>query len=193
LDTGAMYRAVACGALRAGVNLDDAGAMTQIAQTLQVELKSGRVLIGGEDVTEEIRSATVTGAVHFAADQPDVRRRLVDLQRQLADDADVVTEGRDQGTIAFPDAECKLFLSASPLERARRRQAEMNRRGEQVDLHDLLQQLSERDQRDATRRVGRMRKADDAVEVNTDGMTPEQVVDRLEGIVRSLQCKGITG
>jgi len=187
LNTGAMYRAVACGALHAGVDMNDAAAMVRIAHDLQIELQSERVKIDGNDVTKELRSAAVTASVHFAADQPEVRHRLVELQRQAAVNTDIVSEGRDQGTVAFPDAECKLYLSASPRERVQRRRLEMERRGEQVDLDDLLQQLIERDRRDATRRVGRMRKADDAIEVDTDGMTTEQVVDRLEEIVRSRQ------
>lgn len=187
LDTGAMYRAVACGALRAGVNLEDGEALLRLAEALRVELQPERVRIDGEDVTDEIRSAAVTAAVHFAADQPNVRQRLVELQRQLAASADVVSEGRDQGTVAFPDAECKLYLFASPGERARRRQLEMQQRGEPVDLDELSQQLSQRDQRDATRRVGRLQKAADAIEVDTDGMTCDQVVDRLEKMVRARQ------
>ncbi|MAD79683.1 MAG: (d)CMP kinase [Pirellulaceae bacterium] len=187
LDTGAMYRAVACGALRTGVDMNDAVAMVRIAHSLQIELEPERVRINGADVTKELRSAAVTAAVHFAADLPEVRHRLVELQRQTATSTDIVSEGRDQGTVAFPDAECKLYLSASPRERAKRRQLEMERRGEQVDLDELLQQLDERDRRDATRRFGRMQKADDAIEVDTDGMTSEQVVDRLEEIVRSRQ------
>jgi cytidylate kinase len=187
LDTGAMYRAVACGALRTGVDMNDAVAMVRIAHSLQIELEPERVRINGEDVTKELRSAAVTAAVHFAADLPEVRHRLVELQRQTATSTDIVSEGRDQGTVAFPDAECKLYLSASPRERAKRRQLEMERRGEQVDLDELLQQLDQRDRRDATRRFGRMQKADDAIEVDTDGMTSEQVVDRLEEIVRSRQ------
>ena len=182
-----MYRAVACGALRTGVDMNDAVAMVRIAHSLQIELEPERVRINGEDVTKELRSAAVTAAVHFAADLPEVRHRLVELQRQTATSTDIVSEGRDQGTVAFPDAECKLYLSASPRERAKRRQLEMERRGEQVDLDELLQQLDQRDRRDATRRFGRMQKADDAIEVDTDGMTSEQVVDRLEEIVRSRQ------
>jgi len=187
LDTGAMYRAVACGALRADVDLNDSAALARIARELEVELQPECVKINGDDVTEEIRSPAVTAAVHYAADQPDVRQRLVELQRQLAAGADVVSEGRDQGTVAFPDAECKLYLSASPRERAKRRQLEMEGRGEQVDLDELLRQLNERDQRDATRRVGRMQKAKDAIEVDTDGLTSKQVVDHLEAIVRLRQ------
>ncbi len=187
LDTGAMYRAVACGALRAGVDLQDAATLVHLAETLRVEFQPESIMVSGEDVTDFIRSSDVTAAVHFAADQPAVRQHLVKLQRQLAADADVVSEGRDQGTVAFPDAECKLYLSASPRERARRRMLEMERRGEPVNLDDLQQQLCDRDQRDATRQVGRLHKAADAIEVNTDGLTSDQVVDRLEEIVRSRQ------
>ncbi len=187
LDTGAMYRAVACGALRASVDMNDAAALVRIAYNLQIELQPASVKINGDDVTKELRSAAVTAAVHFAADQPEVRQRLVELQRQAAENTDIVSEGRDQGTVAFPGAECKLYLSASPRERAKRRQLQMVRRGEEVDLDELLQQINERDRRDATRRIGRMRKADDAIEVDTEGMTFEQVVDRLEEIVRSRQ------
>lgn len=187
LDTGAMYRAVACGALRAGADLNDAAALARIADDLRVELQPERVLIGDDDVTGEIRTAAVTAAVRYAADQPAVRRRLVRLQRQLAANTDLVSEGRDQGTVAFPGAQCKLYLSASPRERAKRRQLEMDDRGEPVDLDELLRQLNERDRQDANRPVGRLQKADDAIEVDTDGLTSEQVVDRLEAIVRSRQ------
>lgn len=193
LDTGAMYRAVACGALRAGVDLNEAAALVRIADGLQVELEPESIRIDGEDVSAEIRSTAVTTAVRYAADQPAVRQRLVELQRRLAASTNIVSEGRDQGTVAFPEAECKLYLSASPRERAKRRQLEMGRRGEEVDFDELLQQLNERDQRDATRDVGRMHKADDAIEVNTDGLTSEQVVDRLEAIARSRQAATRSG
>ena len=190
LDTGAMYRAVACGALRAGIDLRDAAALVRMANELQIEMLPEGVSINGDEVTQEIRSTAVTAVVHFVADQPGVRRRLVELQRCWAAGTDIVAEGRDQGTVAFPDAECKLYLSASPQERAKRRQLEMARRGEHVELEELLRQLNERDTRDANRPVGGMQKADDAIEVDTDGLTSEQVVDRLEEIVRSRQTAG---
>jgi cytidylate kinase len=187
LDTGAMYRAVAFGALRARVDMNDAAAMVRIAHDVKIELPTECVRINGDDITKKLRSTAVTEAVHFAADQPEVRSWLVELQRQAAENTDIVSEGRDQGTVAFPGAECKLYLFASPHERAKRRQREMVRRGEHVDFDELLQQLNERDRRDSTRRIGRMHKAYDAIEVDTNGMTFEQVVDRLEEIVRSRQ------
>ena len=114
-----------------------------------------------------------------------MREHLVALQREAAAGRDVVTEGRDQGTVAFPQAECKIFLTASPLERARRRLTELQQRGEESSLEEILAQQNERDRRDSTRAVGRLLKADDAVEVVTDGLAPEEVVERLVAIVKA--------
>jgi cytidylate kinase len=144
-----------------------------------------RVLLNGMDVTAQIRTSEVSAAVYLAADNPRVRARLVDLQRQIAGAQDTVTEGRDQGTVAFPNAECKIFLTASPEERARRRHAELTARGEKVSLGEVLTQQTERDRRDAVRPVGALIKADDAIEVLTDGLTSDEVVSRLEEVVRS--------
>ena len=116
---------------------------------------------------------------------------MVELQRPFAAGRNTVTEGRDQGTVAFPAAECKIFLTASPQERARRRFAELAARGEPITLAQVLAQQADRDQRDASRPVGALAKAADAVEVWTDGLAPEKVVDRLEEIVRDrVQCSG---
>jgi CMP/dCMP kinase len=187
LDTGAMYRAAALAALQAGLSDNDADAIAKLAERLAIEFRGDQVLLDGEDVTREIRTSKVAAAVYLAADNPRVRARLVDLQRQIAGSQDTVTEGRDQGTVAFPNAECKIFLTASPQERARRRHAELAARGEKVSLDEVLAQQSERDRRDAIRPVGALVKAADAVEVLTDGLTAERVVARLEEIVRTSQ------
>jgi cytidylate kinase len=184
LDTGAMYRAVALAALRAGLGEQDADRIARLAEGLSLELQGDRVLLDGADVTDEIRTSQVSAAVHLAADNPRVRAYLVELQRRLARGKETVTEGRDQGTVAFPDAECKIFLTASPHERARRRHAELAARGERISLNEVLAQQNERDLRDATRPVGALEKAVDAIEVLTDGLTPEEVVGQLEAIVR---------
>lgn len=144
-----------------------------------------RVFLGGEDVSAAIRTSEVSAAVYLAAENVEVRRQMVELQRKIAATRDTVTEGRDQGTVAFPHAECKIFLTASPLERARRRHAELIERGEAATLAEVLELQEERDRRDTVRPVGALLKAPDAVEVCTDGLTPEQVLDRLEEIVRS--------
>jgi cytidylate kinase len=183
LDTGAMYRAVVLAAQRRNLPWDDKQ-ISQLAGNLVIELQGERVLLDGEDVTQEIRSEQVTTAIHFVADNPAVRSLLVDLQRREAQGGHIVTEGRDQGTVAFPDAQCKFFLTASAEERARRRSREQQDRGERIEFDRVLEQIRQRDRRDESRPVGCLSKADDAIEVVTDGMTLEQVVDHLETIVR---------
>ena len=184
LDTGAMYRAVALAALRWGLGPDDADAIADLAERMTIRVEGPRTILDGEDVSQAIRTSEVSAAVYLAADNVAVRRRLVELQREIAAGRDTVTEGRDQGTVAFPHAECKIFLTASPEVRARRRQAELAERGEQVAYEEILAQQAERDRRDAARPVGAMLKASDAALVITDGLTQEEVVDRLERIVR---------
>jgi cytidylate kinase len=126
------------------------------------------------------------------ADNPAVRERLVELQRAFAAGKDIVSEGRDQGTVAFPHAECKIFLTASPEERAKRRVLELQARGEQISVEEVLEQQNERDHRDSSRDVGRLEPASDAIDFCTDGMSPEEVVERLVAIVseRSLRANG---
>lgn len=185
LDTGAMYRTVTLAALRQGVPWDDAEALGQVARRIQIDVSEAAVHLDGEDVTDAIRAMQVTSSSHHVADNVSVREHLVHLQRRVVRDGDFVTEGRDQGTVVFPDAECKIFLTASPEQRARRRMEDIRARGESVTLAEVLRQQNERDQRDRRRPVGGLRRADDAIEVRTDDMTIEQVVDRLEQIVRT--------
>jgi cytidylate kinase len=183
LDTGAMYRAVALAALRAGSDLHDQNALSRLLADLTLEMPPGRVLLNGEDVAGLIRTAEVTAASGPVASSPVVRRRLVELQRQIAAGRDMVCEGRDQGTIVFPDAICKFFLVADPLERARRRQREMAERGEVVTIDAVLKAQQERDARDAARDLAPMRPADDAVVLDSTGLTSEQVVERMAELV----------
>lgn len=179
LDTGAMYRVVTLAALRRSVDLQNAEALGRLADVLEVEFPPGRTLLAGEDVSLAIRDAAVTEASRFAADSPGVRLRLVAWQRAFADRADTVTEGRDQGTIVFPDAHRKFFVTASEEERARRRCAELRARGASIDLETVLADQRARDARDATRAIAPMKPADDAQTVDTTGLTIEQVVERL--------------
>jgi cytidylate kinase len=185
LDTGAMYRAVAVAAVRRGVPWDDPERLARLADEVVIELDGGRVLLDGDDVSDLIRTPPITAVIHYVADNEHVRRRLVDQQRRVAEGRDIVTEGRDQGTVAFPHAECKIFLTASPEERARRRLEDLRARGESATLEQILHEQTERDRRDSSRRLGRLMKADDAVEVCTDGLTPAEVVAKLETIVRA--------
>jgi cytidylate kinase len=194
LDTGAMYRAVALAALRAGIDLRDEPALAALVALLRLEMPpGGRVLLEGDDVTEAIRTSAVTAATGAVADSPAVRRRLAQMQRAIAQGRNMVCEGRDQGTIVFPDAACKFFLFADPLERARRRQREMQMRGEPMELEQLLRQQEVRDQRDAARDLAPMKPAEDAVLLDSTHLTAEQVVQAMETHVRSRTAGGCGG
>ena len=184
LDTGAMYRAVTYAAVRGDMDLADQQKMADLAGQLEIELAEHQVLLNGEDVTESIRTQEITMKVYLAAGNPRVREILVQLQRAAAASRDVVSEGRDQGTVVFPDAECKIFLTASAEERARRRLGELMERGEATTFQEVLVKQNQRDLRDALRDCGPLVKANDAIEVSTDGMSPDDVVEHLESLVR---------
>jgi CMP/dCMP kinase len=185
LDTGAMYRAVVWAALDRGVDLTDPQAVAALAARLHIELKGDQVLVDGREVGRQIRTSDITAATYYAADNPAVRGLLVAWQQAAAQGHDVVTEGRDQATVVFPRAECKIFLTADAEERARRRHLDLAASGEVVSFEEVLAGQQIRDDRDASRPVGALRKADDAIEVSTDGLEPDEVVARLEQIVRA--------
>ncbi len=184
LDTGAMYRAVALAGLRQGVDWDMPEQLARLARQLRIEVLGSRILLDGEDVTEAVRTAKVTAVTRFAADNVEVRRQLIEVQRAFAAAGDIVTEGRDQGTVAFPDAQCKIFLTASGHQRAMRRLRDLEVQGEPATLDRVLADIDRRDAEDRTRPVGALAVAPDAIEVATDGMTVEAVVDKLEQIVQ---------
>ena len=183
LDTGAMYRAVALAGLRSGAGAGNEKKWQAIVDSVGIELEGDTVRLDGENVSEKIRTSAVTAHVRHAADSATVRRRLSELQRQWAGERDVVTEGRDQGTEVFPHADCKLFLTASPDERAKRRAAELAERGEPAEIEAVRAMQDRRDREDETRPLGALRPAADAVIVVTDGLSPEEVLDRLAAIV----------
>ncbi|MDC0574831.1 (d)CMP kinase [Pirellulaceae bacterium] len=184
LDTGAMYRCVTLLAQENEIAWENEDAIGELGRTLAYVAERDKVFIAGEDVTQTIRSPEVTAVVHRAADNLQVREALVNLQRQLASDNNVVTEGRDQGTLAFPDAECKIYLSASPTERAQRRVDQLNANGGSVTLAETLEQQTLRDEQDEARELGGLKAADDALFVVTDGMNIMEVVEHIERLVR---------
>lgn len=185
LDTGAMYRAATLAALRAGTRLEDDAALGILAARLSIRLPHGAVLLDGEDVSTLIRTVEVTRASRYLADSPSVRRQLVAWQRQFAAENNVVAEGRDQGTVVFPDAFRKFFLTASLEERARRRFAEFEAKGADVALEAVQRDLEERDARDAARAIAPMKPAPDASVIDTTGMGLDHVIDQIEQDVRS--------
>lgn len=185
LDTGAMYRAIGLACLARGLDPGDHAAAAGIAAATRIEFEADRVLVDGRDVTATIRTSEASRAASIVAQIPAVRDELVRQQRRLAAGLNIVCEGRDQGTVAFPDAECKFFLTADPQERARRRQRELAAQGEHIDLADLLAEQTARDERDANRAAAPLRPAADALIVDTTGLDAEAVLDRLESLVRS--------
>jgi cytidylate kinase len=188
LDTGAMYRSVALAALRAGIDLADEEALGALAGRVTVAFPPGQVVLDGQDVTRDIRTVEVTRVTRFAAENPRVRRVLAGWQRAFAAENDTITEGRDQGTIVFPDAPCKFFLTADPTERARRRHAEFLRRGESISLEDVLRDQQRRDAEDTERAIAPLRAADDATVIDTTGRTIEEIAGIVEAAAR--RCSG---
>lgn len=184
LDTGAMYRAVTLAALRASVDLNSDEALAPLVAGLHVHLPADRVLLDGEDVTGLIRGLEVTRCTSLVADSPSVRARLVEWQRAFASEHDTVTEGRDQGTIVFPDALLKFFLTASVEERARRRHRELLCRDDSVRLERVEADIRERDVRDESRAIAPLRPASDAIVIDTTVQPFEAVVERVLGTIR---------
>ncbi|KAA5547363.1 (d)CMP kinase [Roseiconus nitratireducens] len=185
LDTGAMYRAATLAALRAGVDLQDSEKLAEFVSRIDLRWRDRAIWLGTEDVSALIRTPDVTDAIRYLADVPAVRARLSELQRNIATGRDIVTEGRDQGAEVFPNAECKIFLTASAEERAKRRMRQLADSGRYLSLEEVLRSQNQRDLEDQTREVGRLRAADDAIIVQTDGMSPEQVLDHIVHLVRS--------
>lgn len=181
LDTGAMYRAVTLAALRQGVDLRSDEALGELVSRINVKLPNGQVLLDGEDVTSEIRNIEITRMTRHSADSSSVRGQLVLWQRVFADrEGNVVTEGRDQGTVVFPNAFRKFYLTASDEERARRRHLEFLRRGVNISFEDVLNDMLERDAQDASRAIAPMKPADDARIIDSTGLDLEEVVDQVE-------------
>lgn len=184
LDTGAMYRVATLQVLRAGIDPDDADAVIASSTDLPMEIGtdagSERILLGGEDVSEEIRTARVTAGVSAVSAVPEVRVNLVELQRRLASGGGtVVLEGRDIGTVVLPDAEVKVYLTASPEIRARRRTEQDRLAGRRADYDEVLAAVVERDHKDSTRAASPLMPAADAIIIDTSDLTLDEVLDRL--------------
>lgn len=179
LDSGAMYRSVALAALRSKAQLDDGASLGRLASGLSIEMEDGDVRLDGEDVSEEIRSPEVSEAASRVSVHPEVREAMVAQQRSLIEAAGYVAEGRDIGTVVSPGSPLKVFLTASAEERARRRAAESGRPEAEV-----LAEMGDRDGRDIEREHGALRAAPDAVELDTTGMSIDQVVAKVVALAR---------
>ncbi len=198
LDTGALYRTVALFARRRGVDWDDATGCAKLASDLQVEFRledgENRVFAFGEDVSAAIRSADVSEGSSRVSSHPEVRRALLDLQRRLAREGGVVAEGRDVGTVVFPDAAAKFFLTADPGVRARRRYEELAAAGEDADYHATFADIERRDARDTGRAEAPLTQAADARRIDSTELGPDEVVETMLREVRDREARaGGTG
>ena len=189
LDTGAMYRALTLKALESGTNMEDARALAAIAGASEIDLDGTpgavHVRLDGRDVTAAIRENRVSVNSHYLARTPEVRKVLVEEQRRFAERAgSIVTEGRDQGTVVFPRADLKFYLDADPEVRARRRQLDLQDRGEYKSYREVLAEVVERDKRDSSRAADPLRPAEDSIHVDTSDMSIDEMIEALAGEVR---------
>ena len=189
LDTGAMYRAVTWLVMERGVALDDEAAIAELVASCELDMQPQAeggcmVTVNGIEITQAIRTPEVTAKVSTVAAQKAVREFLVKQQQAFGDRGGLVAEGRDMGTCVFPSAEVKIFLTATPAERARRRSQDLIAQGYRVDLAQLEAEIIDRDRQDSTREIAPLRQADDAIELVTDGMTIEEVIDRIISYVQ---------
>jgi cytidylate kinase len=198
VDTGALYRTVALACERAGIDFDDVeqvgalaeGLVAKDAVMIEGDARGGsRVLLGGEDVSGAIRTQTLSQGASRVSAQPRVRAALLELQRAAGQSGGVVLEGRDIGTVVFPDAEVKVFLTASVDERARRRFEQLRAAGVEADIEVVKREVEERDRRDSTRPIAPLRKASDALVVDSSALSIDQVVARIVAHVREVAAK----
>jgi len=188
IDTGAMYRAMAWLAREKGLDLADEQAVQEFARNARVELRqengATRVLANGRDVTGEIRTPEISMLTSRISSLRPIREAMLALQRKIGEKGGVILDGRDIGTVVFPDAELKFFLTASPEERGRRRYLELKAKGEQTSLDETIQSVIQRDRQDSERELAPLRKADDAIPIDSTGLTIDQVVALMEQAFR---------
>lgn len=183
IDTGAIYRALSVKALQHKVPPGDAKGLAKLAEDSEFNMVNGDVLVDGLSVTGQIRSADVTAVASQVSAHPEVRKHLVEVQRSLISPSGAVVEGRDIGTVVAPDADLKVFLTANPEERARRRAEELRSDGVEADVEQTLIDLSSRDERDSQRKVSPMAPAVDAVVIDSTNMSPDEVIDYILGLI----------
>ena len=188
LDTGAMYRALALAALRAGVALDDAAEVARLATGLRLDLRpGGAVILDGEDVTATLRTQEVGAAASRVSVHPPVRRHMVARQREMGQAGGVVMDGRDIGTAVFPDADVKFYVDAHPRQRATRRHEELTQRGQASDLDTIEREIRARDHADSTRAESPLTRAPDAIHLDTTELGLDEVVRRMLAAIGKLR------
>lgn len=199
LDTGIMYRAVTLAAIDAGLELNNEAEVTKLAQTIDMRIKplagetDGRqytVLLNDKDITWDIRSPEVDGTVSLISSYPGVRREMVRRQREIASRGKVVMVGRDIGTVVMPNAPLKLFITASPEERARRRWLDRQKQGHASDYDAILADVNRRDSIDSSRQISPLRAAEDAILINSTDHSPQEILNDIMGLIEALAAEG---
>lgn len=193
IDSGAIYRAITLEILKKGINIEDTQKVKQIVENTKIEVESSahgfRLMVNGEDVTEAIRSPQVSTQVSLVSENAYVREMITQKQRDMADDLSVVVEGRDIGTVVFPDADLKIYMDASVEERAQRRFKELRAKGYEVTLKDIMQDITSRDARDSSRALSPLKKAEDAILIDTTHLNFEKQVDLIVQLYLDYQKK----
>lgn len=187
LDTGAMYRAITFSILENGIPLSDIDRLRQMVRNLQLSISDGRIFVNGKDVSERIRSSEVTSHVSFISSLDFVREKMVELQRKIGKNRKIVVEGRDIGTVVFPDAQYKFFLDATVEERARRRLCEESNRDTCVSSKEVMDQIKKRDAYDSTRELSPLRKASDALYIDSTHMSIDEVCNLIRDKIQRKQ------
>ena len=179
IDTGAMYRAIAVKLIRTGTDYNDAEALAKMLETTDVDFSDGKTFLDGEDISGIIRTPEVSALASPSSAIPAIRYKLTDLQQAMGERKSVIMDGRDIGTVVFPDAEYKFFLVADPDVRAQRRTLELREKGEDADFETVKADMMQRDKQDSTRSFRPLKKADDAIEVDTTNMSIEEVTKTI--------------
>jgi len=196
IDTGAMYRACALKAKKMGIDINDEESIRNLLDFIDIQIENdnskNRILLDGEDVSEDIRADDISSLASAISAIPAVRYKMVELQRKMGEKGSVILDGRDIGTFVFPDAEVKFFLTASPEIRAKRRWLELQQKGIDKDFSEVLADLVKRDNNDSQRALAPLKKAEDAIEIDTSNMTIEEQTETLYKIILSKleeECK----
>lgn len=184
IDTGAMYRAVGLKLLRNGIGLGDSEAVKRMLAQTEIDFTGGNIVLDGEIINDRIRTSEVSRMASDCSALPEVREKLVALQKKMGQTKSVVMDGRDIGTNVLTNAEYKFFMTASPAERAKRRWLELKEKGDMTDLAQVEADIIQRDHNDSTRKLNPLKKAEDAIELDTTGMTVEEVTQKILEVVK---------
>lgn len=187
LDTGAMYRMITYYVIKNNVDIENKNKLEEILDSLKLDIKEDRFFLNDQDISEEIRGVEVTNNVSKVAAVKIIREKLVDLQRRISRGKKVILDGRDIGTVVFPNADIKIFLIASPSERAKRRLKDFQNKGIEHSYEEVLEEIIKRDKMDSERKESPLKKADDAVEIDTSSMTIEEVSNTIIDLMKNIK------